>query len=133
MEASKALEANSHYDGRPICSPEKTLRTTISIKDAVRATSAAPTYFPKKVMDGYRFWDGGLLNNNPVDQVWAARNDLDDRPVTCLLRVGASYADNHGQETNLPKPGLAVTENATNTEGKHKDFVEKVEIHAAIT
>jgi len=125
VEASKALDTNSHYHGRPICSPEKTLRTTISIKDAVRATSAAPTYFPEKVMDDYRFWDGGLLNNNPIDQVWAARNELDDRPVTCLLSVGASYADNLGRETNLLKIGLAVTEYATNTESKHKDFEGK--------
>lgn len=76
-------------------------------------------------MDDYRFWDGGLLNNNPVDQVWAARNELDERPVVCLLSVGASYADSLGQETNLLKLGLAVTEYATNTEGKHKDFEAK--------
>ena len=125
MEASKALDTNGHYDGRPICSPEKTLRTTITIKDAVRATSAAPTYFPETVIDGYRFWDGGLLNNNPIDQVWAARNDLDDRPTTCVLSVGASYADNLGQETNLLTIGLAVTEYTTDTEGKHKSFEEK--------
>ena len=76
-------------------------------------------------MDDHRFWDGGLLSNNPVDQVWAARNDLDIRPVTCLLSVGASYADNLGQETCLLKIGLAVTEYATNTESKHKSFEHK--------
>ncbi|KAF9271719.1 hypothetical protein BGZ74_005709, partial [Mortierella antarctica] len=57
----------------------------ITIGLNVRATSAAPTYFPEEVWkpdniedglwesegakDGLKFWDGGLLNNNPINQL----------------------------------------------------------------
>ena len=77
----------------------------ITIKVATRATSAAPTYFPPVTMNGAKsgvsqFWDGGLLNNNPIDQLWRARLDLvgpEDPPpkVACVLSLGTSwsYAD----------------------------------------
>jgi hypothetical protein len=50
---------------------------SITIKEACRAASAAPTYLPPMDIGGVEYWDGGLLNNNPVDQVWDARFDLD--------------------------------------------------------
>jgi hypothetical protein len=75
----------------------------IPIKVAVRATSAAPTYFPpvemvKGRLGGVEFWDGGLLNNNPIDQLWRARVDLvqDTEPlpkVACVLSLGTSWSD----------------------------------------
>jgi hypothetical protein len=71
----------------------------ISIKTAVRATSAAPFYFPPvEMVKGVEFWDGGLLNNNPVDQIWRARMDLveGDAPlpkVNCVLSLGTSWCD----------------------------------------
>ena len=42
----------------------------ITIKEAARATSAAPTYLKQADIQGLNFWDGGLLNNNPIVQVW---------------------------------------------------------------
>jgi hypothetical protein len=78
---------------------------TVTIKEAARATSAAPTYFPAETLDGTKaiFWDGGLLNNNPIDQLWRARLDLvsDDEPapkVACVLSIGTSWAI-HGAPT----------------------------------
>ena len=38
----------------------------LSLKDVVRATSAAPTYFPVKECDPAAFIDGGLFANNPA-------------------------------------------------------------------
>ena len=74
----------------------------ITIKVATRATSAAPTYFPPARIDkmggkSSEFWDGGLLNNNPIDQLWRARLDLvgDTAPppkVTCVLSLGTSWS-----------------------------------------
>jgi hypothetical protein len=75
----------------------------LNIKDACRATSAAPTYFPqlevpvsKSGKDKVVFWDGGLLNNNPIDQVWRARLDLVSETtkapqVGCVLSIGTSW------------------------------------------
>lgn len=53
----------------------------IPIHTAAWATSAAPTYLPECVYKGVTFWDGGLLNNNPINQLWRARFDLVDCPV----------------------------------------------------
>jgi hypothetical protein len=72
----------------------------VTIKDAVRATSAAPMYFPelplKTSKSSVIFWDGGVLNNNPIDQLWRARLDLvsdtDPAPkIACVLSVGTSF------------------------------------------
>lgn len=41
----------------------------ITVKEAALATSAAPTYLPKVKIMNEKFWDGGLLNNNPINQV----------------------------------------------------------------
>jgi predicted acylesterase/phospholipase RssA len=80
----------------------------ITIKQATRATSAAPSYFPPATMGKNpgepQFWDGGLLNNNPIDQLWRARLDLvgslDPPPkVACVLSLGTSWSD-------LPAPGF---------------------------
>lgn len=39
---------------------------SFSVKDAGRATSAAPTYFPPLVKDGQLLVDGGVVANNPA-------------------------------------------------------------------
>src|ERR1700712_2984017 len=94
--------------GQPVSQEGKELNEAggiekITIKTATRATSAAPTYFPPVAMYGAKtgvteFWDGGLLNNNPIDQLWRARLDLvgpEDAPpkVACVLSLGTSWSD----------------------------------------
>ncbi|KPI42375.1 Calcium-independent phospholipase A2-gamma [Cyphellophora attinorum] len=65
-------------DSKPQSETAKSINhASITIKQACRATSAAPTYLPPMDIGGVEYWDGGLLNNNPVDQVWDARFDLD--------------------------------------------------------
>lgn len=44
------------------------------------------------------FWDGGLLNNNLIDQLWRARLDLvgnDEAPpkVACVVSLGTSWCE----------------------------------------
>jgi hypothetical protein len=110
----------------------------ITIKEACRATSAAPTYLPEMVIQKIRFWDGGLLNNNPVDQVWDARYDLpearlvDDQgkvnyvepSVSSVVSIGTSYFKK--LETSHSRNFIGVVLRtlgfATNTEAKHWDF-----------
>ncbi|KAH7321496.1 calcium-independent phospholipase [Rhexocercosporidium sp. MPI-PUGE-AT-0058] len=46
--------------------------------------------------NGLVFWDGGLLNNNPINQLWSARYDLvgTDEPepkVSCVLSLGCGH------------------------------------------
>jgi hypothetical protein len=126
----------------------------VSISVAVRATSAAPTYFPDvkldvKTGDKIVFWDGGVLNNNPIDQIWRARLDLvkDNDPapkVSCVLSLGTSWSkngppsklDSHWVPGWLKKsilywfPWVTPAEKSipflTNTEAKHLDFARYI-------
>jgi hypothetical protein len=94
----------------------------ITICEAARATSAAPTYFPEMKFKGVTFWDGGLLNNNPINQLWDARFDT-KMPVRCILSLGASRPT----KTVLGPFALVnkikqIAGFLTDCEPKHKDF-----------
>lgn len=112
----------------------------ITIGMAALATSAAPTYFPEVKWEVPRqmpliFWDGGLLNNSPIDQLWYNRFELvrpeaDEPDVSCLISLGTGYL----RPTSLTSwadviPGYrlltmvgAVMSFATNANAKGKDF-----------
>jgi patatin-like phospholipase/acyl hydrolase len=104
----------------------------ISISTAARATSAAPTYLPEVVWKGMTFWDGGLLNNNPISQLWASRYDLvgpkeEAPPVSLVLSLGTSW------DSTKPNSFMRIvntlnkaTSFMTNTEAKHRDFLRYV-------
>ncbi|PTB69624.1 FabD/lysophospholipase-like protein [Trichoderma citrinoviride] len=112
-------------------------RVTISL--ATRATSAAPTFFPEvKWPEGVpdkkqqlTFWDGGLLNNNPIDQLWYARYELvqpDEPapPVSCVISLGTGYTTPGSSPADswfsLVGVASSVMGFATNTNAKGKDF-----------
>lgn len=121
----------------------------ISILEACRATSAAPTYFPPMNisrmastpttlarMTTFTFWDGGVLNNNPIDQVWDARFDLATSPnetpaISCVVSIGTSFANTKrsygGQLQNLIYTVTQLMSFVTNTEAKHKDFARNID------
>ena len=85
------------------------------------------------------FWDGGLLNNNPVDQVWDARYDLPaarttnekgqikyvEPVVSCVVSIGASFCPPviPKGEGNLVDILFRTIGFATNTDAKHWDFM----------
>ncbi|KAJ4172614.1 hypothetical protein NW754_002816 [Fusarium falciforme] len=113
-------------------------KMTISL--ATRATSAAPTYFPEvifpegtpKSKDNERlvFWDGGLLNNNPIDQLWYSRYELTQPhepppAISCVISLGTGYTKpDSPSESWFQLVGVAaeVMEFSTNTNAKAKDF-----------
>ncbi|OTA07562.1 hypothetical protein A9Z42_0084570 [Trichoderma parareesei] len=111
-------------------------KVTISL--ATRATSAAPTFFPEvkwpennNSPQQLTFWDGGLLNNNPIDQLWYARYELVEPeepapPVSCVVSLGTGYTrpDASPSESWFQLVGVAasVMGFATNTNAKGKDF-----------
>ena len=73
-----------------------------AIWEAVRATSAAPTFFKRIVIDGEPYVDGGMGCNNPVQQVLQEAELLfPDRHVACIVSIGAGQA----QTIGIPKPG----------------------------
>lgn len=111
----------------------------ITIGMAALATSAAPTYFPEVKWEvpgesPLTFWDGGLLNNCPIDQLWYNRLELvgpeeDEPDVSCLISLGTGYvrpgrswaADIVPAIRHLETAG-AVMSFATNSNAKGKDF-----------
>ena len=73
-----------------------------TIWEAVRATSAAPTFFKRIVIDGEPYVDGGMGCNNPVQQVLQeAELVFPDRHVACIISIGAGQAGT----ISIPKPG----------------------------
>ncbi|KAF9940701.1 hypothetical protein BGZ67_007042 [Mortierella alpina] len=103
----------------------------ITIKLAVRATSAAPTYFPAVRHKGLVFWDGGLLNNNPIDQLWYERYDLvgtdeGPPPVSCVISLGTGHKKPGDEPPSLWFKLLGIASSvmafATTTHAKDKKF-----------
>ncbi|KAK4565827.1 hypothetical protein LTR86_003676 [Recurvomyces mirabilis] len=108
----------------------------IPIVTAARATSAAPVYLPEerwvpaRGADAINFWDGGVLNNNPIEQLWGARYDLVDvksppPPVSVVLSLGCGWAVPAKPHFLFRIFGIMTTFSQSymaNTEAKHRDF-----------
>src|SRR6266481_5856062 len=76
-----------------------------TIWEAVRATSAVPTFFPPIVINEEPYVDGGMGCNNPVQQVLQeAELVFPDRHVACIVSIGMGQA----QTIGIPKPGHKV-------------------------
>ncbi|KAF9553084.1 phospholipase [Agrocybe pediades] len=69
---------------------------TYKIWEAARATSAAPTYFPRIKLDEYEYVDGGVGFNNPVLLLMGeARLHYGfARPFGCLVTIGTGMTPN---------------------------------------
>lgn len=107
----------------------------VSISDAACATAAAPTFLPSVNINGVDFWDGALLNNNPINQVWEARYDLapplpvgedevaEEPVVSCIVSIGTGY---HAEREELPTAihdtVKAAISYSMNTKAKDQDF-----------
>jgi predicted acylesterase/phospholipase RssA len=66
------------------------------IWEACRATSAAPTYFPRMKIGDCEYVDGGLGFNNPVLLLLAEAASFfgKARPIGCLVTLGTGMAPN---------------------------------------
>jgi len=63
------------------------------IWEAARATSASPTSFERVVINGEPFIDGGVGNNNPIQQVLEeAELMFPDRHIACIVSIGTGQA-----------------------------------------
>lgn len=87
------------------------------IWEAARATSAAPFYFPTAVVNGVKFWDGGLANNNPVLEVLGEKSTIFPGLTTnCLVSLGTGFSERKPTKSILPVlgKGKRVLGNVTN-------------------
>lgn len=117
----------------------------VTISLAARATSAAPTFFPEvnfpinkplkaltpaEKLANLVFWDGGLLNNNPIDQLWYARYELvqpNEPPpaISCVISLGTGFVESEslsGGMLHLKGVISSVMAFSTNTNAKGKDM-----------
>lgn len=123
-------------------------KVTISL--AARATSAAPTFFPEVTFPAQQvfsklsaeekkknlvFWDGGLLNNNPIDQLWYARYELVEHispspQISCVISLGTGYIQAESPASawfHLTGVVSSVMDFSTNTNAKAKDFTRHMD------
>jgi len=56
--------------------------------EAARATSAAPFYFPPQVIGFETYFDGGLVCNNPIMQVYLEFLGKFEAPAGCIMVDG---------------------------------------------
>ncbi len=99
------------------------------IWEAARATSAAPFYFPTAVVEGVKFWDGGLANNNPVLEVLAERSQLyPQRPVNCMISLGTGFSERKPTKSTLAVlgKGKRILDNVTNVNINHERAREQL-------
>jgi hypothetical protein len=95
---------------------------TYKIWEAARATSAAPTYFPRMKLDDYEYVDGGLGFNNPVLLLMGeARLHFGfARPFGCLVTIGTGMEPN----VELPPEGTNIFNSITSSAGIVKSMWE---------
>lgn len=146
---SPVLLDKAHYKPSVTSTIMKSSAPKLTISLAARATSAAPTFFPEvhfpnptpsKLSDADKksnlvFWDGGLLNNNPIDQLWYARYELVEHiapspRISCVISLGTGYipAESPGAAWfHLTGVVSSVMDFSTNTNAKAKDFTRHME------
>ena len=102
------------------------------IWEAARATSAAPFYFPSAIVEGVKFWDGGLANNNPILEVWAERSQVyPQRSVKCVISLGTGFSERKPSKSTLAVlgKGKQVLKNVTNVNINHERAREQLRTH----
>lgn len=109
--------------------------STLTIVEACRATSAAPTWFPHVELRGRKFIDGGVTDhNNPASLAWNEANEMahlpGDRPdpktkgPCVLLSIGTGKAQ-PPRKVGLYNLLLSARHKLTDTEGTH-DNIERL-------
>ncbi len=100
--------------------------------EALRATSAAPFYFPPHQHKNLFFQDGGVVANNPTRQaIEEAALLWPDVKIKCIVSLGTGYAPQFFMDSLLRSSGtiaqatdaiLALVASATQTENTHKEL-----------
>ena len=100
-------------------------RSDVCLWQAIRATSAAPIYFPSMVIDGAVYLDGGMGRNNPTSLAVAeiARmKAFEKRPIGYVVSLGTGRVTYKVYDNKiLSLPGY-LTNVATDCERVHEDL-----------
>ncbi|KUJ11112.1 FabD/lysophospholipase-like protein, partial [Mollisia scopiformis] len=92
--------------------------------EACRATSAAPTFFDSITIGKRKqtFADGGMIYNNPVEQVYQEAELLWPRQEKLLISIGTGEAPGAAFDGNIGTLINAMKTIVTDSDTKAKDF-----------
>jgi len=92
----------------------------ITIPDALRITSAAPTYFASVKLEDKTYLDGGMITNNPTElAIFEAHNRWPDRYIDVILSVGTGKPVEGSGSVNLIGIVRGIIDIATSSEQIH--------------
>ena len=83
--------------------------SSISIVDALMATTAAPSYFPTRVIGNLNIADGGICMPNPTMEIIAQAKkvyNIDDLKNIRVISLGTGYYDKNNANNTPIKSGL---------------------------
>jgi predicted acylesterase/phospholipase RssA len=106
------------------------LHDTVRIWEAVRATSAAPSFFDPIQINGATFNDGATRANNPVNEIWReayglwgpGRTGRFEDQLQCLVSVGTGVPDARAFGANIIDIGKTLVKLATDSEQTARVF-----------
>lgn len=90
--------------------------------EALRATSAANTYFKEHSRGNVRYLDGALKANNPVFQVLAEARELWDDPEVLMVSIGTGEKAPAPIQGNIIALAKTLTKTLLNTGDTEKRF-----------
>ncbi|KAI9686366.1 MAG: hypothetical protein M1822_003711 [Bathelium mastoideum] len=95
-----------------------------TVWQAARATTAAPGFFdPLRFEDIATLRDGGLRNNNPINEVMdEIRTEFDDRDISCLISIGSGVSKTEVFGRGLVSIAKKCAKIATDTEQAERTF-----------
>jgi len=96
-----------------------------TLLEAVRATSAAPSYFTSQKIGNHQYVDGGLQCNNPSRIYYHTDPNMRSRRVV-MVSVGTGKPSDRGVQAGWwwARIGRAILNAATNSEVAHEDVEE---------
>ena len=92
---------------------------------AARATSAALSFFDPIQIDGLEYRDGGLMYNNPVDQVHSEASVVFPGRPQIIVSLGTGLSSTKPFTATLPKITQELGQIATETERVANNFYER--------
>ena len=136
-----ATSGNDAQKGKPYLFRTYRSRVGVTNKDcmiwqAIRATSAAPTFFDPIQIDDEIFVDGGFGCNNPVEFVYNEARDMwPGRDIGCIVSLGTgvprvlSVNNPTLFDSRVPMNWLQVLERtATECDNAHQEMLRKKEL-----
>lgn len=95
-----------------------------TIWQAARATSAAPSFFdPLVVKNITTLRDGGLRNNNPINEAMDEINtEFGDKEIACIISIGTGVSKTEFFGNGLMSIAKACAKIATDTEEAERTF-----------